>query len=262
MRRLLTFECRGEGLGATLDGEAGTTGILFATGGTQTRIGSHRMFECLAMALGEAGYPCLRFDRRGVGDSGGEDPGWRESGPDLEAAAAAFRRECPQIERFYGLGLCDGAAALALHGEQAGLDGLILVNPWMVEAEAGVPPPAAIRRHYRDQLTSLRGWKKLFSGSVSYGKLLSGVRKGSSNRASPLSEELARQLANVRAEFILATRDATATAAKAELKRHRLGREAIEIDSDSHTFARPGDPEALLSASLLAIRRLEARARP
>ncbi len=56
-----------------------------------------------------------------------------------------------------GFGLCDGATALALFGRQAGLDGLILVNPWLVEAEAGEPPPAAIRAHYRRRLLSLRG---------------------------------------------------------------------------------------------------------
>src|SRR3954449_5482018 len=137
MRRLLSLDCQGAALGATLDEAAGTTGLLMVTGGTQTRIGSHRMYERLAKRLAEAGFPCLRYDRRGVGDSEGEDSDWRESGPDIAAAAAAFRRECPQIERLIGFGLCDGASTLAFHGRDAGLGGLILLNPWLVEPEVG-----------------------------------------------------------------------------------------------------------------------------
>ena len=76
-----------------------------------------------------------------------------------------------------GFGLCDGATALALFGKAAGLDALILVNPWLVEAEADAPPPAAIRAHYRKRLLSLEGWKKILSGAVDYRKLLKGLRK-------------------------------------------------------------------------------------
>ena len=47
---------------------------------------------------GRQGYPCFRFDRRGVGDSEGEDPGFRGSGPDLAAAGAASARECPALD--------------------------------------------------------------------------------------------------------------------------------------------------------------------
>ena len=39
-----------------------------------------------------------------------------------------------------GFGLCDGARALALYGDEAGLDGLILANPWLVEVEEGPRP--------------------------------------------------------------------------------------------------------------------------
>ena len=125
MRRLLSFDCQGSALGGSLDPADGGTGLLLVTGGTQTRIGSHRMYERLTAALAASGWPCFRFDRRGVGDSEGDDPDFRESGPDLAAAAAAFRREQPQLKRLIGFGLCDGASTLALHGKAAGLDGLL-----------------------------------------------------------------------------------------------------------------------------------------
>jgi exosortase A-associated hydrolase 1 len=259
MRRLLTFACAGEELAASLDGAGGKTGLLLVTGGSQSRIGSHRMYESLAKSLAEMNYPCFRFDRRGVGDSSGEDPGFRGSGPDLAAAASAFRRECPTLERVFGFGLCDGATALALFGAGAGLDGLILVNPWLVEAEAGEPPPAAIRAHYRQRLLSMDGWKKILSGAVDYRKLLMGIRKISAKeQASPLARDAAAALSagRLRAWAILAEGDATAIAAQQELKAP-LFKGLIEgsqkVASDSHTFARPGDDTALLAATVRAM---------
>lgn len=262
MRRLIAFNCEGAGLAGSVDAASGATGLLMVTGGSQTRIGSHRMYERLAKALSEKGYPCLRFDRRGVGDSAGEDPGFRGSGPDLAAAAAALRRECPALSHVFGFGLCDGATAIALFGKQAGLDALILVNPWLVEAEPEEPPPAAIRRHYWRRLTSLEGWKKLLSGAVDYRKLFRGIGKISASREeAPLAREAAAALkaGGLRSWLILADGDATAIAAVEELKAPAF-RGLIEgqekIPSDSHTFARPGDEAALLTAVVRALQAL------
>jgi exosortase A-associated hydrolase 1 len=263
MRRLLSFPCEDAELGATLDEGEGETGLLLVTGGSQTRIGSHRMYERLARTLAAQGISCLRFDRRGVGDSSGDEPGFRGSEPDLEAAAAALRAERPGLNRVYGFGLCDGATALALFGNRLGLDGLILVNPWLVEAEAGEPPPAAVRRHYRERLLSLDGWKKFLSGRVDYGKLFRGVLRVGRRSASPLAEQVAVALARHRlpAMWILARGDATAIAAEAELQSKAfegLRGDHLQVDTDSHTFARPGDDAALAEAVREALGRLGA----
>jgi exosortase A-associated hydrolase 1 len=263
MRRLLSFTCEGAALGATLDDAPGATGLLVVTGGTQTRIGSHRLFERLTLALREAGHPCLRFDRRGVGDSEGNDPDWRGTGPDLAAAAAAFRRECPQVRQIVGFGLCDGASALAFQGAAAGLDAIILVNPWFVEAEAGAPPPAAIKDHYRRRLLSLAGWKRLLSGAVSVPKLIAGLRRIASPGPGTLAGEIAQALdrSNLPLQLILASRDATAVAAGAEWGAAAFSAvrarspEPVTIDSDSHTFSRPGDQQALEDAVKAALAR-------
>jgi exosortase A-associated hydrolase 1 len=264
MRRLIAFPCAGAELAGSLDAAAGATGLVMVTGGSQTRIGSHRMYERLAKALSEKGYSCLRFDRRGVGDSAGEDPGFRGSGPDIAAATATLRRECPALTRVVGFGLCDGASAIALFGREAGLDALILVNPWLVEAEAGEPPAAAVRAHYRKRLLSLEGWKKLLSGAVDYRKLLRGIsRISSQDEGAPLARETAAALsaARLRSWLILAAGDATALAAGQEVKGPAFsglieGRETIA--SDSHTFARPGDEAALLTAVVRALTALAA----
>jgi exosortase A-associated hydrolase 1 len=254
MRRLTTFRCEGETLAASLDDAGGTTGVLLVIGGSQTRVGSHRMYERLAKALADKGFPCFRYDRRGVGDSGGEDPGYRGSKLDLSAAAAAFRAESPALTKIMGFGLCDGASALALFGSEAGLNGLILVNPWLVETEEDdSPPAAAIRHHYWKRLTSSEGWRKILTGAVNWRKLFSGVRKATAVGRAPLAADIAETLraSALPVHLILADGDATAIAAEAELKAAAFdgliaGRETLA--TDSHTFARPGDEAALRAA--------------
>jgi exosortase A-associated hydrolase 1 len=263
VRRLLTFSCGEDQLSGSLDEGSGTAGVLMVMGGTQTRVGSHRMYERLANTLAEHGFTSFRFDRRGVGDSSGDDPGFRESGADVEAAAEAFRTEMPSVERLVGFGLCDGATALALHGAAARLDGLILVNPWLVEAEAGDMAPAAVRAHYRERLLSGAAWKKLLTGGVNIGKLIGGVRKAGSSTDSSLAEEAALGLVAARCPvaLILATGDGTAIAAAGEIKKGSfdgLIQWSREVDTDSHTFARPGDQEALEQAVLDALAALSA----
>lgn len=262
MRRLTGFACEGATLGASLDEGGGEIGLLMVSGGSQTRIGSHRMFENLAKLLAKEGFNSFRFDRRGIGDSEGEDRGFRASGPDIAAAAAAFRSAAPRIRRMFGFGLCDGATALALLGETAGLDGLLLVNPWLVETEAGDPPPAAIRSHYCDRLTSLEGWKKIATGSIDYKKLLKGVIKSAERTDNRLAGEVAAALHRhgLPVELILASGDATAIAAADRIAASEFAGLAIgrqDIATDSHSFARPGDDAALFAATLAAVRRLD-----
>lgn len=265
MRRLLTFPCEGATLGATLDTGPSDIGLLLVTGGSQTRIGSHRMYETLAKSLAENGISSFRFDRRGVGDSEGGDPEFRGSGPDLAAATAAFRTEAPTVKRIIGFGLCDGATAIALFGDAAGLDGLILVNPWLVEAASGEPPAAAVRAHYRQRLTSWEGWKRLFTGAVDLRKLWRGLlrilRGGDSTLARDVAVALKRHRLPV--QLILARGDATAIAAEAEWKSAAfsgIAHEMRTIETDSHTFARPGDEGALLATVKAALEKLAAQA--
>jgi exosortase A-associated hydrolase 1 len=254
MRRLTAFPCGEATLAGSLDvGEGAAQGVLLVIGGSQTRIGSHRMYERLAKGLADKGYACFRFDRRGVGDSSGEDPGFRGSGPDLKAAADVFRTEVPGLTRMIGFGLCDGATALALYGDEVGLDGLMLANPWLVEAEEGAPAPAAIRAHYRKRLLSWEGWKRLLTGAVNFKKLGRGLRRLFSRRKpESLSNDVAQALLRHRlpTEVILCTGDNTAIAADAEIRAwpyEGLIRATQQIETDSHTFARPGDDAMLLT---------------
>ncbi|MGF1549505.1 MAG: hydrolase 1, exosortase A system-associated [Sphingomonadaceae bacterium] len=270
MRRLDVIEAQGARLGASFDApspeEANETAILFVVGGTQTRIGSHRMFARLARQLADKGYPSLRYDRRGVGDSEGEDLGYANARPDMAPALAALRQESPRARRVLGIGLCDGATALALHGGELGLDGAVLVNPWFVETVAGTPPPAAIRRRYRERLLSLSGWRDLLTGRIDYRKLLTGMKTMSRPGRSALADRVQDRLerGDLPVVAIFAHGDATAIAAR-EIWESRAWKELrarhpapVLVASDAHTFSRLGDMEKLEQAVLEGIGRLTA----
>lgn len=269
MRELFHFSCDGDALAASIDMADGKTGIVCVTGGTQTRFGAHRGYALLAARFAAAGYPVMRFDRRGVGDSSGSDPGFENSSPDLVAAVAAFRARCPSIERLVGYGLCDGATTLCLHHAEAGIDALLLTNPWVVEAPANEPPPAAIGKHYRQQLLSLAGWKRLLSGGIDYRKALRGVLKlakpqrTAGSLAATVGDALARS--NAPAHLVIAEDDATGVGFDHEWRKGAMrslsGSERFTratIATDAHSFAREGDFEQLAKTCLEAIARFEA----
>lgn len=257
MRRPLTFDC----VGATLAGVAhpaeGSTGVVIVTGGVQTRAGSHRGFVELADRLAAAGHPVLRFDRRGVGDSDGEDPGFRDSSADIASAVAALRATFPQVERVVGWGLCDGGAALALHGKALGLDTLILANPWTRDSDgpADLPPRAAVAARYRDRITDPREWLRLLRGGIDLRKAASGLLRVA--RPEPLPA-LARTLADGLRGFagpvliLLSERDATAQAFAALWQQApfaplhaRRDIEAASFPGATHTFARSVDLQSM-----------------
>lgn len=268
MRSQFAFECAGEQLAGSLDPADGATGVLIVTGGGQTRIGAHRGFAQLGAALAEAGYPVMRYDRRGVGDSSGEDPGFEASAPDLRAAVDVFREQLPNLSHIVGFGLCDGATTLCLHHRQCGIDAMILANPWVVEAAANEPPPAAIKSHYREQLLSLAGWKRLLTGGIDYRKAIAGVLKIAKPRQvdGSLAQRVAEALAasNIPGHIVLAKDDATAIGfddewqkgALAPLSREARFRRDV-IDTDAHSFARDGDFDRLTGSCLDALRRFE-----
>lgn len=70
----LTFDCGGATLVGILEipQRPARVGVVVVVGGPQYRVGSHRQFVLFGRALAHAGYPVLRFDCTGMGDSGGE----------------------------------------------------------------------------------------------------------------------------------------------------------------------------------------------
>src|SRR3546814_1882665 len=79
VRRHLDFSCRGHRLAASIDEGRMDTGLLIVSGGNELRSGAHRGMAKLAARLARDGFPVFRFDRRGVGDSEGENGGFLSS---------------------------------------------------------------------------------------------------------------------------------------------------------------------------------------
>jgi exosortase A-associated hydrolase 1 len=253
MRELIAVDCAGETLLATLDRAAGETGLLIVSGGNEVRMGAHRGMAWLAGRLAERGVPVFRFDRRGIGDSTGENHGYASSGPDIAAAAGAFRNAVPGLRRVIAFGNCDAATALALFGE--GFDALILSNPWVVEPGDGLPPAAAIEARYKERLRDPREWLRLLRGGVNLGKLFRGMRsivQSKFEKSDALADRVFAALPRT-ATVILAEHDATAQAFAAEAQRRHWRGAIRRIDTASHSFARQGDREALLEAILTAL---------
>lgn len=217
-RRHVTFACEGATLVGTIDGVDAPTGLLLVTGGNELRAGAWGSQAELAARIAAAGFPVFRFDRRGMGDSDGPPGDFRSSAPDIAAALAEFRRQCPSLIRVVGFGNCDAASALML-ARGAGLDGLVLSNPWTIENDDAPPPPAALRGHYLRRLGDPAARRRLLGGEVSLGKLVRSLRDAL--RPAPAPTSLAQEMAAGIADFagfvtiLLAERDRTAQAFEA-----------------------------------------------
>ena len=144
------------------------TSMLIVVGGAQYRAGSHRQFVLLARRLAAAGYPVMRFDLPGMGDSPGDAVSFEDTAPHIAAAIAAMARTTP-VARSVLWGLCDGASASLLY-LQATHDprvaGLALLNPW-VRSEAGLAR-TQVKHYYRQRLLQADFWRKLIRGGVGW----------------------------------------------------------------------------------------------
>ena len=253
MRSLIALPCEGETLAATLDDAPGSTGLLIVSGGNEIRTGAHRGMTMLAQRLADAGIPVLRYDRRGIGDSTGTNGGFLSAGPDLTAAIAAFRAAVPRLTRIVGFGNCDAASTLAVFGQSAGLDAVILANPWIVEDKDDLPPAAAIRARYLQRLRDPRSWLR----GVDLRKLATGLRKLATRRPETpgsLAYTVTRGIDSWddAAIILLATGDATAQAFTASFAG---AAPIIRIDTASHSFAGARNAARLEAEIMAALRR-------
>lgn len=235
------------------------TGVLVIVGGPQYRVGSHRQFLLLAHALAAAGYPVMRFDYRGMGDSGGALRDFESVDEDIAAAIDAFYRQCPQLDRVVLWGLCDAASASLLYCDAMDdprVQGLVLLNPWVRSATTLARTQA--KHYYRQRLLQGEFWRKLLSGKVGIGRSSSGLatsllalfgKGGSALRDGELSfqQKMARGLAARRRPVLLLLSGADYTAREfvecvrtesdwqAALSAARLTRR--ELSEADHTFS-------------------------
>jgi exosortase A-associated hydrolase 1 len=167
--RVLTFDCESKQLIGILHepsgGRKADIGVLVIVGGPQYRVGSHRQFVLMARAMAAAGYPVLRFDYRGMGDS---DPGpgkFDAVDADVRSATDAFLTARPELAGVAIWALCDGASAALMYcGRDARVKALALANPWVYTQTAEAQ--SYIRHYYFGRLLQAAFWKKLLTLKV------------------------------------------------------------------------------------------------
>lgn len=254
-RRHVTFACEGSTLVGTVDDGAGATGLLFVTGGNELRSGAWAGQAQFAARLAAEGFAVFRFDRRGVGDSDGPNGGFTTSAPDIAAALAKFRQECPHLARVVGLGNCDAASALML-AKGAGLDALVLSNPWTIEQDDAAPPPEAVRDHYKRRLSDPRQVLRLLKGEVSIGKLMASLRDALKPAPPPtgLAQDMKNGIAGFKGpiRFLTADRDRTAQAFLAAWD--KADKRIRRCPGASHSFVEPAAREWLAEQVLEMLR--------
>jgi uncharacterized protein len=255
------FGCQGESLAGiiALPAAPAEVGVLVIVGGPQYRVGSHRQFTLLARALAGAGFACMRFDHRGIGDSSGTARSFESIGDDIRAAVDAFFERVPGIASVALWGLCDAASAATLYApSDARVAGLALLNPW-VRTDAS-EAATYLRHYYWRRLLQAGFWRKLLRGEVSVGRaarsLGATLRKGCGSPRTlqepgdrrPLPDRMTNGLQRFRGRVLIVLsgkdytaaefRDVTARSARWQEALRANPLEMVELADADHTFSK------------------------
>ena len=185
------FDCAGEQLMGilALPDVPLETGVVIIVGGPQYRAGSHRQFVLLSRALAAAGYPVLRFDYRGMGDSTGDLHNFENINPDIACAINVLQGATPGLRNVVLWGLCDGASAALLYChavQDSRIRGLCLLNPWVRSAASLAK--THVKHYYTQRLRQKDFWIKLMSGQVAW-HALGGLAHNVRVALSPLPKQ-------------------------------------------------------------------------
>ena len=257
--RALVFRCgENELIGIlTLPPAPNPRGVLVLVGGPQYRIGSHRQFLHLAHDLGALGFPVLRFDYRGMGDSEGETRSFESIDDDVAAAIDCFFREVPGLNEVALWALCDGASAAMMYApKDPRVTALALVNPW-VRSPEGLAR-AIVKHYYFERLLERSFWQNLASGgfhpltsarsllrNVTQGMGAAGADHGSTNG---FQDRMAQGLQRFKGRvlFLLSGKDLTAREFEDAIRSSARWRRALKqarvewrpLPEADHTFSR------------------------
>ncbi len=161
----IIFDCAGASLLGVLHRPpraSAAVGVVLVVGGPQYRVGSHRQFVLLARELAAAGIPVLRFDYRGMGDSGGAVRDFEDVDADIGVAVDTLLSEVDAVRHVVLWGLCDAATANAFYAPgDPRIVGQVAANPWVRTVEGAAQ--AYIKHYYLRRLLSAELWRKVFN---------------------------------------------------------------------------------------------------
>ena len=267
----LTFDCEGVPLVGMLHVPASVpvTGVVVIVGGPQYRVGSHRQFVHLCRALEEANVASLRFDVRGMGDSGGTPRNFEQISADIRAAVDALLRAVPSLDRVVLWGLCDAATAAVFYApHDRRIKGLTLLNPWVRDLQSQAS--TVLETYYGRRLFEVSAWLKLlrepgrvFAAIRSVLSLSARAARSSRDSAGgdaskPLSERMSAALTRLDLPLLLILSGDDLTAA--EFRRSLdtapwpriLGRPTltrVDFEEADHTFSRQAWRDAVSAAT-------------
>lgn len=271
----VTIACQGDQMLGILHAPTsaqGDLGVVVVVGGPQYRAGSHRQFVHLARALAEGGYPVLRFDCRGMGDSSGAARSFEQLDDDIRAAIAELQARAPSVRRVVLWGLCDGASAALLYVDASRdpvVQGLALANPW-VRSEATLAR-THLRHYYWRRLLQGEFWRQRLAGKgwgAGWRGLLDAwrARRGGVATGDHFSSRMARGWMSFEgsillllsgndltaSEFVEVTR--TARAWHGAMARPRLAR--FDLRNADHTFSSADWRDAVSRATIAWLRQI------
>lgn len=135
--------------------------LVMVAGGPQYRIGGHRQLVLWARKFSSCGFPVLRFDFSGMGDSYGEYHEFDKTEDDLRVALDRFFEEMPSLKQVVLWGECNACSTSLFYAHKdPRIKGIVMLNPW-VRTEQG-QAKAVIKHYYLDRLTQRSFWAKVF----------------------------------------------------------------------------------------------------
>jgi len=133
----------------------GRPGVILLNAGLLYRVGPNRLYVEAARRLAGMGYPCLRFDMSGVGDSELQEGGllYIERSTQDTVMAMDYLQATVGTERFVLMGLCTGAFSAfraALVDDR--VSGCILLDGY------AYPTVRSRLRHYLPRVLEFKRW--------------------------------------------------------------------------------------------------------
>jgi len=150
------------------------TAFILLHGWGTYRIGPHRFFVDAARTFADDGFPCLRFDFRGRGESEGSvaDTTLLDMIEDAHQAVEEILKN-QDISQVILLGLCSGGeVAVGTAADNPKIKGVVLLSTPLLgrdpDIKEDVKKTANYAKSYWQKLFLPQTWKKIFSLRVNY----------------------------------------------------------------------------------------------